>query len=198
MPCMKLNNNGFTFVEILIVSVITSLISLAIYATFNSGIKVWQRVSEQVPSADLNIFLSRFNTDLKNTFKFTGIDFLGTENALEFATLVKSNDLKIKTVGRAAYFYEPEDGVLKRRQDDFSQIYNKDEGRITKSIANIKSFKFQYYFFDKEKNKYAWADEWIGRAGLPLAVRMELELDDGKQIHKFHKYSQTVEIPASA
>lgn len=189
----KKNNPGFTLVEMLIVAAMLSVVSLAVYAVFNSGTKIWDRVNTQAPEEDLNIFFDKFTTDLKNSFKFTGIDFLGREDEFEFSTLVSSQRLNKKTVGQVVYSYDPMKKTLNREQRDFSQVYNEENGPITISLKDVTRLKFQYYFYDDEAKEYYWLDEWFEKT-LPLAVRIELVLNGGKQSTKFTK---TVTIPAS-
>jgi hypothetical protein len=168
-----------------------SIISLAIYATLNNGIKIWQRINKELPAQDLLIFFDKFSHDLKNSFPFQGISVSGTENMLGFATLVSSPRLQNKTVGKVTYFYSSQSEILNRQQQDYSQVYSQEEGENTKFISNIKSLSFKYYFYDAERKTYDWQDDWQAER-LPQAVKMELEFDDGKQILKFTK---TVSIP---
>jgi Tfp pilus assembly protein PilE len=77
MQPIKNNNLGFTLVEMLIVAVTLSIVSLAMYAIFNNGLKIWQRVSSQIPESEVNIFFDKFSLDLKNTVRFSGIKFQG-------------------------------------------------------------------------------------------------------------------------
>ena len=193
MQCLKKKNRrpAFTFVEMLIVTVIMSIISLAIYAALNNGIKIWQRINKELPEQDLLIFFDKFSNDLKNSFPFQGISFTGTENMLGFATLVSSPRLQNRTIGKVTYFYDSASEVLHRQQQDFSQVYNQEESENIKSISNIKSLNFHYYFYDTERKSYSWQYDWQNEK-LPQAVRMELELDDGKEVRKFTK---TVSIP---
>jgi len=184
---------GFTFIEIIIVIGMLSVISLAVYSNFSSGIRIWQRVNTHNPEEDLNIFFDRFRLDLKNSFKFTGHKFLGTQEMLEFTTLVESPALNKKTVGRALYLYKADTGIVERRLKDFSQIYGEEEGAARQLARDIKALKFQYYAYDKENKRYLWLDKWSD-AALPLAVRVELELKDETDANKFN---ETVSIPVS-
>jgi len=195
--------NGFTLIELLIVTALLAVISLAIYATFNSGVKIWQRVNKQIPEEDLDIFLEKFALDLRNSFKFNGFNFLGEEKRFEFPTLVNSPGMNKKTVGKVIYLYDSESNIIKRNLLDFSQIYNGEEGTTQELLKNVKSLKFRYYLYDKEKKEYLWQDEWLKEdlprpseqeRGLPLAVRIELEFGNGTEIKKFTK---TVNIPVS-
>ena len=183
---------GFTLVELLLVLAMLSIVSLAVYATFNSGIKIWQRINTEIPEEDLDIFFYKFSSDLRNSFKFTGIDFLGEQDKVAFSTLVDSQRLKKRTIGQVIYSYDFLAEILNREERDFSQIYSDESNIAAQSLRNIKSLKFQYYSYDKEKKEYLWNDEWQKKE-LPLAIWIVLEFDDSTLAIMFTK---TASIPA--
>lgn len=174
-------------------SAILCVISLAIYATFNNGIKIWQKINRDIPEENLDIFFERFASDLRNAFRFKGIAFVGGEHRVDFPTMVNSPRMRIRSAGKVAYFYEPLTGIVRREEKDFSQIYTREEGLAKDSLRGVKSLRFQYYFYDSEEKEYAWQEEWVGET-MPLAVRIELEFDNGVEIIK---YSKSVGIPVS-
>jgi prepilin-type N-terminal cleavage/methylation domain-containing protein len=193
-PTKTYNNScGFTLVEMLIVAAMVSIVSLTMYAVFNNGLKIWQRVNSQIPESEVAILFDKLSLDLKNNTGFKGINFTGGRDKLAFATIVNSPALKKRTVGEVAYVYDSGSGTLTRVQKDFSQIYSKEEGTLTQSLANIESLRFQYYFYDKQNKVYLWLDEW-SKKGIPLAVRLELGFNNGKETESFTK---TVSIPVS-
>ncbi len=181
---------SFTLIEMLIVPVALSIVAFALFATFANGIKVWKRVHQQVPEEDVNIFFDRFGYDAKNSFKFTGINFTGSSERIEFATLVYSPRLRTRTVGKAIYFYDGSAGTLAKEERDYSQAYAGEQGSVVQSLGNIRNARFRYYFYDAEKKEYVWREEW-GEEGLPLAVRVEFESGDGNQ------FTKTVDIQVS-
>ena len=186
---------GFTLIEMLIVTAILSVVALAVFATLNNGIKIWQKVNRQLPEEDLNIFFDKFAHDVKNTFKFTGIIFSGTIEKVEFPTLVNSLRLQKRTVGKLIYAYEPETRILNRYQVDFAGVYSgESKASPQQTLKNVRALKFQYYLYNEQNKVYLWQDEYGYKEGLPLAVRVELEFDDGAEIKKFTK---TVSIPTS-
>lgn len=196
MRYIRINNyrrlEAFTLVEMLMVTGIIFVVSLAIYATFNNGIKIWQRVNTQLPEEDLNIFFDKFSLDAKNAFRFTGINFSCRTDKAEFPTLVNSLRLQKKTVGKIIYAYEPQNQTLNRYQMDFAAIYSEDQNATRQqSLKHVKSLRFQYYFYDTERKEYLWSDERLNE-GLPLAIKLELELDNGRETKIFAK---TVSIP---
>jgi len=193
MRFIKKSSFGFTFIELILVTAILAVVSLAIYTTFNNGIKIWQRINKQLPEEDVDIFFDKFARDLRNTSKFRGINFIGKEDRIEFASLINSRQLKKRTIGQVIYFYDTSVEILKREQRDFSQVFTGQEGLVTWALINFKSLKLQYYVYDREKKEYLWQEECL-TGTMPLAVRIDLELKDGTQIHKFTK---TVSIPIS-
>ena len=191
---MKRVKPGFTLIEILIVVLMLSVISLAVYASFNNCIKIWKMINQRIPEEDLCIFFEGFSRDLRNTFKFRGLDLSGKEDKIEFSALVYSPRLNSRTVGRAVYSYDPQEEVFQRQQRDFADIYTGEKGTVRQSLKNIKSLRFRYYFYNERKKEYLWEDEWLEKQLLPLAVNIELEFYDGVEIHKF---TRTVNIPVT-
>ena len=197
MHCTRKNKReprAFTFIEMIMVVSLLSLVSLAIYTTFNNGLRIWYRINAQLFEEDVNILFDRFARDVKNSCRFSGMHFLGSPDKLELVTLLDSPRMAKHTVGVVIYFYSEQSEILNREERDFSQVYNNDNGRVMQSLKNIVSLKFQYYAYDSEKKQYVWLDEWLDDS-LPLAVRMELEFDHGAGTDKF---SKTVSIPISS
>jgi prepilin-type N-terminal cleavage/methylation domain-containing protein len=190
---MRKKNKAFTLIEMLIVTALLCVISLGIYSTFNSGIKIWQRLNKEVPEQDLYIFLDKFTSDIRNSVKFKAINFYGTENRLDFATIVNSSRMGKRTVGSVAYFYDPKTEMVYKEERDFSCIYAGDKGTVKEMLKNIKSLEFQYYSYNKEKKEYIWQNAWL-KEGLPLAVWLQVEITDGDKVFKFNK---TVNIPVA-
>ena len=189
----RLTQSGFTFMEMIIVSAMVGVVSLAIYATLNNGLKIWQRVNEQLPTEELNIFFDRFNSDLRNCFSFSTSPFVGDKETFECASLLYSPRLGVRTVGKVQYLYESHDGLLKRSQSDFSGVYNKEEPAHSHVISRVKMLKFHYLAFDETLKRYDWLDTW-DKKELPLAVKMELEVEYNNQVELFNKI---VRIPVS-
>ncbi|MDP3042453.1 MAG: prepilin-type N-terminal cleavage/methylation domain-containing protein [Candidatus Omnitrophota bacterium] len=191
MRCIWKNRLGFSLVELLVVTAMLGIISLAIFSTFNNGLKVWQKINKPLAEEDLGIFFDKLTQDLSNCLKSAGIPFTGGQNNLGVPTLVSSLRLKIDSVGLVTYAYVQQSGVLNRQSKDFSQLYNQQEDSPVVLLKNIASFKFEYYYFDTQKQEYIWKEEWLG-AGLPLAVRVGLSLNDSSGTDKI---TRTISIP---
>lgn len=178
-------------VELMVVTAMLGIISLAIYSTFSNGFKVWQKVNQPLAQADLGIFFEKISQDLNNCLKSSSIPFTGESSNLGVPTQVFSLRLKTRTLGLVTYSYDQQSGVLTRQAKDFSQLYSRQESDPAVLLKNISFLKFEYYYFDTQKQEYFWKEEWLG-AGLPLAVRVTLNLNDASGTDKIIR---TISIP---
>lgn len=187
----KKNSLGLTLIELLVVSAMVAVIGLTMYSTFSNGLEIWKKVNQPLIQEDLDIFLEKFSHDIRNTVQFSGLGFLGSEHNLELPVLINSRRLKKFTVGKVVYSYYPEEERLTRQERDFSQIFSKAEDSTAQSLVNIRSFRFRYYNYDNDKKEYLWQDGW-DKQSMPLAVRMELELEDGDRVYQFSRTASII------
>jgi prepilin-type N-terminal cleavage/methylation domain len=189
-----LRKNGFTLLELILVISILAVTAMAIYAVFNSGIKIWRVAGRQIPEEELGIFFEKFTSDLRNAFRSESIIFIGKKDEIRFAALVDSPRLQARSAGKVIYSYDYQAGAVEREAFDASHIYEVEGGRVQRSIGNIRNFNLLYYFYDDKTKEYAWKEEWLeDEKFLPLAVRVELLLDKGGEMENFVK---TINIPA--
>lgn len=188
------NRGGFTLVELLMVVSMLSIVSLAIFSTFNNGIKIWQKVNRKLDTEEINIFFEKFTRDIRNIFSFSGINFIGTENEVSFPCLAASEKILTDTIGRITYSYDITKRLIIREGQDFSQVTRDEEGVSQRVLGEVSSSKFQYYYYDREKKEYLWLKEWNSKQ-TPLAVRIEFERinNDSKA-----EYTKSVFIPVGS
>lgn len=170
-------NAAFTLVELLVVCIILSVVSLAIYGTLSNGVDIWSRLNSPIYDEDISIFFEKFTSDLRNAFDFENLAFAGTGDRLEFATFVDSPRLLSRTVGKVIYFYDASEQAIARQKLDYSQIYRDAMIKPSYGLKKVKSLKFTYYFFDDDNKEYLWQNEWQDK-GLPEAVRIEIEIEE--------------------
>lgn len=191
-------NNGFTLAELLVASVIMSIIAGAVYVSFSSGIRIWNRVNQRIKQEHINIFMEKITSDLKNTFRFSQISFEGTEDSLKFATLVNVYELESEPrwpIVEVSYFLNKETNTVNRQIKNFSQIYKNEKGTIQKLLKDIHYLKFKYYFYDPRREDYFWQSEWNdNNEGLPIAVKVELGWKDNQT----DRFIKTIAIPVSS
>ncbi|MFH1507745.1 MAG: type II secretion system protein [Candidatus Omnitrophota bacterium] len=176
---MKTNESAFTIIELLIVTVLLSFVSLTVFVTFNKGAIIWQRVTRYQPKEDILIFFTQLDKDLRNSFNFTSIPFTAGPESMSFASLVKSSRLNKLTVGKVFYYYDSSRHSLNRLAHDYAD-YNADRDRGLalgiKTLEEVSSLKLSYYTYNPESDEYTWKKEWSMKE-LPLSVKIEAEIN---------------------
>jgi prepilin-type N-terminal cleavage/methylation domain-containing protein len=198
---IKIENEkqGFTLIEMLVAIAILSVLALTVYGAFSNGLRLWQRINQEESHEDINIFLLKLSYELRRCFKFSNIKFLGEEDNISFATLIKAD--REETIGQVNYFFDGSANTINRVQSNYSQLYQSKPTPEQQVLKNIKSFNLQYYCCEPKQKKYLWLKAWDKKKVpssikadeyLPLAVKIEIELDDN---NKNKKFVRIVNIP---
>jgi len=175
---------GFTLIELLVVLAMVSIIGLAIFTTLSNGIRIWQRLNQTVGQEDINIFFERIARELRNTFEFSTIRFSGENHQIAFAAFLTAPGVskpQQSGIGQLVYYYDRASKQLIKEEKNYSQLYKGDSGAKQELLKQINSLEFSYYYYDQESREYLWLPVWQ-EDYLPLAVRIELEFDNGKQL----------------
>ena len=177
---MRNDNRGMTFIELNIVVVLFAVICLTIYGSFSAGMRIWERAKKSSPECDAHIFLDKISSDIRNTVGFSPIIPHGSGSALSFAVFqpvsaaVAGNGvaaLSSAGIGRVAYNFDAQQGILYRSYRDFRQeAAGAPESRPRPILNNLKSLSFAYCYLSREGNE--WTNIWEGQP--PLAVKIEL------------------------
>lgn len=211
MPCLiplmrKISlRKGFTLVELLLVTVLLSVIGAAVYAAFSSGVNLWQRINAEMRVEDINLFFDKVARDLRSTFYFTAIRLQGTASRISFPAVVslRTEEGVKQQPGQISYQFNTQYRRLERKEADYSQVYRGKGGLEHALLDDIQSFHVQYYYYEPEQEEYLWTQAWPIQEGtfgqeteptLPLAVRMTIGIKDGNTKRQFTK---TVLIPAA-
>jgi hypothetical protein len=198
---------GFTFVEIMLVGAMLMVLGLSIYSTLSNGLKLWQRISQEQPTEEIILFFDKFALDLRNSFNYTGIYFIGSSDEVSFPLISEFtwDGVKKEGIGRVSYIFDRVNNAIKTRRANYSQVYEKKFDPEQELVRGVESLSFQYYYYDPGEEKFAWVNSWQKDSGwgnlglvaekkLPLAVRVEIGLREGSFSRKFRR---TVFIPAA-
>lgn len=168
-------NNAVTLIELLIVSVIISVVGLAIYSSFAGGLKVWKRVNTGIEGEDLVLFFARFSQDLRATVSLKNNVFLGRDDTMEFPVIAGSRRMGLaSSVGRVSYVFNQEAGTVTRSEQDYSALFAGTGAQEPREmLRGIADLRMSYYCFDPAEGGFVWLDKWPYLRP-PLAVRMEL------------------------
>lgn len=172
---MKRRNKrpGFTLIELLIVSVLLSIVSLAIYTSFSNGLKVWKRVNTAIDDEDTVLFLERLGAELRGTVLFKAVGFQGTERGFEFPTVIFSKRMNKPVVAKVAYAFDSSAEAITRTVTDPSGLFTGSPGAATTVLAKVRQAKVSFYHHNPVTRLLEWVEGWSLTVP-PLAVRVEL------------------------
>ena len=193
-----MRRRGFTFIEIMLVTLIFATLSVAIFTCLSNGIKLWERGRKLMVEEDVAIFFDRFSSDLRNTFNYSKLSFTGAENNLEFPTVVwtaadrvsvRAHEGLVDQLGEVRYEFDPEHGTLVRRQANYSQALQEDWGVDEIVLPAVKGVRF-HYFYTASKDPQLNVETGDG---IPAGVEVELVIPSGKEEKVFKRY---IAVPA--
>ena len=194
---------GFTLFELVVVTALMGVVAITLYSVFASGMKIWDRLNTHSEGETITLFFHKLSADLRNSFPYRGMEFVGDETSLSFATLLIGNEAVGGGggVGRIAYRFDEDQKTIARGQEDMSDIYEEEEGRQRVVLEGVGSVQFRYYYYDMVEEAYLWQETWPpklfvesvdDKLALPAAVEIELNLDDASQ--KGH-YAKRIFVP---
>ena len=194
------SRQGFTFVEMMLASILVAVIAVAIYGMLSNGIKVWERVSGESPAIDVNLFVDRIGVDLKNCLNFNNVEFTGTSTSVEFPAMVAPpipENQNPSAIGSISYRYDADSQTVQRNCVNYNNFLSAEQPEPRVLVEGVQSLNFEYYFFDKEKDTFFWAPQWPPEGGVqagkyPLAVRVSLVIPAGDTIEQ---RSKTISLP---
>lgn len=159
---------GFTLVEMMLVAVLLGIVGLAIGSTFAGGLRIFNRMeSYTADKADVLLFVERMERDLRNTFSFKGIDFVGESKRVTFPVILRTFSDKNRveeSPGLVSYYRDDTrtERVFLREEKTYPHAVKKESpehGDIT-VLAPIEDISFQYFSYDPQTDTYGWADLW--------------------------------------
>lgn len=186
---------GFTLIEFLVAAAIMSIISLAIVATFATGLRVYEKVQNYVGlRADTLIALEKMERDLRNVISSSSIEFIGDHDEVSFAAITAEGGL-----GRVMYYVKGRYDVLTREEQAYARAsaskIRKNKGNVSK-LVSVKDIDFSYYYYDSDMKEYKWKNKWdlhddddddvseekiATEDRLPLGVKVELTFKEGRR-----------------
>lgn len=185
---------GFTFVEIIVVTVIAATLGAALYATFSQGVRLWGRVVKDRGEWKADVWLEKMTGELRNTFHDPQWRFKGTKTELFFSSLDRMNTEKAQGTSPVyvRYTYDP------KKKSLISQVFPF-EGFMRKKIKTpthlsvldkVRSFDLRYYAYDAKVRTHRWETQWT-KDCFPEAVKVTIELEPVKH----RKWIRTISIP---
>ena len=186
---MKNHRPGFTLTEVLLVSCMFALISLAVFNAFSNGFKLWARGQHVMVEGDMAIFLDKIGEDLRGAVTITGIPFKGNSMEVSFPAIImapvdqnssRSQEGYGDQIGAIRYTYDPSEKKIYRSQATYGQALKSQWSQPVEVASLIEDITMRYYFkADKGLDVKSQTDE-----GIPLGVSIDAQLMiDGQMRH---------------
>lgn len=191
----RLRIQGFTFIELMIAVSIFAVVSVAIYATFNSGLSAWKKAEQsQNICQDVRLALEKMALDLENAVIYSPdpefSNFEGKNNKISFYSLKEvfqtiPSHLELRKI---TYALDESTQTLQRWEENFAQSAQETTVQEPEDFATqIKTLAFSYCYEDEGSDPlYQWKDEWDAVKEIPQGVKIELEV--GAEKLTFTKY----------
>ncbi len=181
-------NSAVTLIELLVALSVAGIISLAVMAVLGSGLKTYERIqSYGNVQTEVLLALEVMEKNIRNTFYFSGINFIGTSQSIEFAGIVESvnEEGNVKEgVGKISYYFDKSLGNLVAENRGYALATSEEfvVADSSETLAFIESFKLTYYYLNPETEKYGWKDSWDDKEEMiPKGVKMEVGFKDGQE-----------------
>ena len=180
--------NGFTLVETLVVITILSVCAAGIIATFFSGIKLWDRATnENYTRTEFFIGIEQLTRDFRQSVNVPVIGFKGTAQEISFPAIEREALVMI------TYLYDPQQGALMRRVTGLKDALSTEEKQqpyTEKKVLPAEGVSFSYFVYDKVKEKGDWKDAWNKEDGVFAGILLR-----GR--YRGEEFSRKIFIPAS-
>ncbi len=190
---MKDHRRGFTLTEVLLVSAMFLIISIAVFNAFSNGFKLWARGQRVLVEGYTAIFLDQFAGDLRQTVLISGIPFKGSSQELSFPAIVQgpldSSSSRAKEgtgpqIGAIRYAYDPEQKKVFRYQATYGQALKEQWSGPFEAANLIESVEMRYYFkAERGLDVKSQTDQ-----GLPMGVMIDVQYLVGDQPYHMRRF----------
>lgn len=156
--------SAFTLIELIISSLIFSVVAVAVYFVFSGGINVWESAKDTRDyDRSLRLAGEVIARELRNSFKISNISFEGDKDIISFAGIWKdfsSEEAPEDVLGRITYFLNQENIFCRKRQTYQEVFQGTEAGKIKELISDVSELSFSYFGFDDESETYQWRNSW--------------------------------------
>jgi hypothetical protein len=181
-------------IEVLISSLLTSLILGALIFSFTVGFQLYRKISGELKQdALIYLEIQRMEKDLRNVFAFQGISFDGEPHRMAFPGLVnraRNGKENKPEVGRIGYSFDPQTKMLSREERGYAEALNLEATphRPLQAIALIEDLSFSYLDIVPGTESYDWFSEWDAAGRVPSGVKIDMTVTEGGQQKIFTRF----------
>ena len=180
---------GFTLTEVLLVSAMFAVISLACFNAFSNGFKLWARGQHVMVEGNTAIFLDQMAEDIRQTVLISGIPFKGSSAEVSFPAIIigptddnssRSKEEAGEQIGAIRYAFDFSQKKIFRSQAGYGQALKGQWSDLVEVANLIDGITMQYYFkTDHGLDVRSDIDQ-----GIPFGVMIDVQfLVEGEPYH---------------
>jgi len=188
-----MKNRAFTLMEILLVSVLFALISLAVFNSFSNGFKLWARGQHLIVEGDIAILLDKMDEDLRGVVTISGIPFTGSSAQLSFPAIIlaptdqngsRSKEGTGSQIGAVQYSFDPAEKRVFRRQATYGQALKSQWSQPVEVASLIEDMTMRYYFTaDRGLLVKSQTDQ-----GIPMGIMVDVQFEVEGQMRHMRRF----------
>lgn len=193
-----MKRSAFTLIELVVATVILTVMVVSISGAFNIGIKAWRRGSEGQDFQKVRIALLKLQKELKSSFFFSKAPFRGASSEIIFPLSVPEGDTERIYIITYTMDENKDTGLktLVREKRPFTENPQDEKEPVKEPVFSVRSIEFKYaYELRDGSNRFEWQDSWLAESqkNIPSAVKISFQLDNSDEI-----YNKTIFIPQGA
>ncbi|KPK39576.1 MAG: hypothetical protein AMJ78_08300 [Omnitrophica WOR_2 bacterium SM23_29] len=188
---------GFTLLELLIAVTIFSIVAVAIYSSFNVGIRAWRKAENSYKiRQEARHVLNTIGRELRCAINSTVMPFEGSSNYVSFCRAMKVSNPQggySEGIFKITYTFDAEDKVVYYVLQTYEETAKEESGTKSLLASGVSDFKLQYAYLDVDK--IVWMDNWEKEElNIPLGVKVSLYYPSQNE-GQVAEYSETIFIP---
>ena len=176
---------GFTLVEILIVTVLMTFVTGIIVAALTGGLRVWKRASDYgAREQALLVAFDGMRRDLRNSRRFSLEPFKGDYEQFVFPTVgqLAPDPGGLQEIGQLGYFLDERAHVLCRSFIPYRlsrRLRPRDRCQVT--LQDVQRLRFEYFGAGDKTREAGWSEHWES-PDPPAAVKASIVIQEkGRQ-----------------
>lgn len=179
---MTKKTRGFSLVELLIASLIFTVVIATVYSAFNTGIFGYRSIERRLSAYQkARRVLDRINLDLRNAFCYsdTQIKFIGSGDKISFFSIVKGQE-PAGNYALVSYFRQ-EDNLMRLCLLNQQSLKNDPELNPQRLASGIERITFSFASISALDAPLDWKDYWDDPKEFPAAVKVELSFKESPE-----------------
>lgn len=145
------NHRGLTFIELLLVVSLVSVVMLSVTQAFINGLKLWRSANQLNGSHQLTLFMDQFCQDLRHVQTIQTIPFKGLSQQLTFPTIAfiehdpySWHQGRLWQMAAVRYDYDPENKIINRSYASYGEALKRRFPKAVEVLTGVQRVELRY------------------------------------------------------